>query len=157
MERYDREHRDEPQGQEAEVVRNVIEPDEGNVDRLHSQQRTRSRGSFPANDEGLDGDQCTVVVAGETWKCEKVRGAWFRHKMGKTTDVDEAEKSVVKVVNKSFGGGGIEEAPIDGKQYARQDADWAEVQTASTAPDVDIDDGDWDLGTDTDIDCGGWT
>jgi len=27
----------------------------------------------------------------------------------------------------SGGGGGIPEAPIDGKQYARKDADWAEV------------------------------
>ena len=29
------------------------------------------------------------------------------------------------------GGGGIPEAPIDGKQYARKDADWSEVEATS--------------------------
>ena len=34
------------------------------------------------------------------------------------------------------GGGGIPEAPVDGKQYARKDADWSEVE-ASGGGDVE--------------------
>lgn len=162
MERDDREYRDESQSQEDQVAHNVVEPDAINKERLFSQDRTRSRSSFPANDEGLDGDKCMVVVRGRTWKCEKVRGKWLRSEMGATTEQDPAENTAVEVVTKALNNYdksadvGIEEAPIDGKQYARKDADWDEVDIASTAPDVDIDDGDWDLGTETDIDCGGW-
>ena len=34
------------------------------------------------------------------------------------------------------GGGGIPEAPVDGKQYARKDADWSEVEATSGGGDV---------------------
>lgn len=39
------------------------------------------------------------------------------------------EDGVMKVI----GGGGISEAPIDGKQYARKDAEWSEVQSGGGA------------------------
>ena len=32
------------------------------------------------------------------------------------------------------GGGGIPEAPVDGKQYARKDADWSEVTGGGSTP-----------------------
>ena len=35
------------------------------------------------------------------------------------------------------GGGGIPEAPVDGKQYARKDADWSEVEATSGGSDVE--------------------
>ena len=35
------------------------------------------------------------------------------------------------------GGGGIPEAPVDGKQYARKDADWSEVEATSGGGDVE--------------------
>ncbi|MHA1663928.1 MAG: hypothetical protein ACTSXE_05015 [Candidatus Thorarchaeota archaeon] len=166
MERDDREYRDESQGQEDQVTRNVIEPNEINRERLFSQERTRSRSSFPSNDEGLDGDKCMVATRGRTWKCEKVRGKWFRSEMGATTEQDPAENTAVEVVTKALNyydknvEVGVEEAPIDGNQYARKDAGWEEVIATGGGgyiePDVQIDCGDWDLGTDCDIDCGSW-
>lgn len=165
MERDDREYRDEPQGESDQVVRNIVGPDEQGVDRLHSTSRTRSRGSFPTNDEGLDGDRCIVVTANNTWKCEKVRGKWFRARMSGTVEQDASEETAEAVVDKAISSYdkdlvvGVEEAPIDGNQYARKDAGWEEVVASgggSTPPDVEIDCGNWDLGTDCDIDCGGW-
>ena len=38
-----------------------------------------------------------------------------------------ADNSVVQINGGSGSGGGVEEAPVDGKQYARQDAGWSEI------------------------------
>ena len=47
------------------------------------------------------------------------------------TVADDTAVSLVLDVASSETGGGIEEAPEDGKQYARQDGDWTEVEATS--------------------------
>lgn len=46
------------------------------------------------------------------------------------TEVDDLDDRVT-YLEEHGGGGGIPEAPIDGKQYARQNGEWTEVQRAS--------------------------
>lgn len=57
--------------------------------------------------------------------------AFHTHVEADITDLDKYTKAEVDFIVQSIGGD-LTEAPLDGKQYARQDGIWAEVVTGST-------------------------
>lgn len=139
MERDDRQHRDEPQAQTSEIVRNLVEPDEISRERLFGKSQTKSSTTFPSNKEGRDGDDLSVIIGGKVWICKKVRGKWHRQEFGSLVSPPLIEKSITKALAGYSSDGGIEEAPVDDFVYGRKASAWEVLQTMLVMLDATID------------------
>lgn len=66
---------DESQVEGSEVANSLA------IEKTSASRQARSRKSFPAKNEGRDGDLVSVINSTGTWTCQKVRGRWRKSKL----------------------------------------------------------------------------